>query len=159
MTSERFVGYDTWGNDEVRQLLAPIGFADPKAADRELRHLLDDPRAGLAWTECLPTLLTALSGTPSPDRALSNFTRFALTASTRPAIVRYLAGHPRGIEVLVTLFGGSQFLTEILLRRPATFDNLIDAHLLASAALAGMPFWTLDRRLAGIASRLGLRLP
>ena len=157
MTSERFVGYDTWGNDEVRQLLAPIGFADPKAADRELRHLLDDPRAGLAWTECLPTLLTALSGTPSPDRALSNFTRFALTASTRPAIVRYLAGHPRGIEVLVTLFGGSQFLTEILLRRPATFDNLFDAHLLAQvkdadqfarqAEAATVPFQTIEDQL------------
>ena len=35
----------------------------------------------------------------------------------------------------------------------------IDAHLLASAALGGMSFWTLDRRLAGIASRLGLGLP
>ena len=35
----------------------------------------------------------------------------------------------------------------------------IDAHLLASAALAGMPLWTLDRRLAGIAGRLGLGLP
>jgi predicted nucleic acid-binding protein len=35
----------------------------------------------------------------------------------------------------------------------------IDAHLLASAALGGMSFWTLDRRLAGIARRLGLGLP
>lgn len=31
----------------------------------------------------------------------------------------------------------------------------IDAHLLASAALTGVPLWTLDRRLTGIARALG----
>jgi hypothetical protein len=35
----------------------------------------------------------------------------------------------------------------------------VDAHLLSSAALAGTSFWTLDRRLARIASRLGLGAP
>jgi predicted nucleic acid-binding protein len=33
----------------------------------------------------------------------------------------------------------------------------IDAHLLASATLAGVPLWTLDRRLASLVRRLGLR--
>ena len=32
----------------------------------------------------------------------------------------------------------------------------VDVHLLASALLAGMPLWTLDRRLAGVAARLGI---
>lgn len=32
----------------------------------------------------------------------------------------------------------------------------IDAHLLASALLAGTPLWTLDRRLAAAASRVGI---
>ncbi len=44
-------------------------------------------------------------------------------------------------------------------RLTGTGIGWIDAHLLASAALSGMSFWTLDRRLAGIASRLGLGLP
>ena len=35
----------------------------------------------------------------------------------------------------------------------------IDAHLLASAALAGIPFWTLDGPLARVAGRLGLGVP
>jgi len=30
----------------------------------------------------------------------------------------------------------------------------IDVHLLASAALAALPFWTLDRRLGAAAARL-----
>jgi hypothetical protein len=31
----------------------------------------------------------------------------------------------------------------------------VDAHLLASARLTGMPLWTLDRRLAAVARSLG----
>jgi predicted nucleic acid-binding protein len=33
----------------------------------------------------------------------------------------------------------------------------VDVHLLASAKLAKLPFWTLDKRLAGIAAELQLR--
>jgi len=33
----------------------------------------------------------------------------------------------------------------------------IDVHLLASAKLAKLPFWTLDKRLAGVAAQLNLR--
>jgi hypothetical protein len=33
----------------------------------------------------------------------------------------------------------------------------VDVHLLASAVLAGVPLWTLDRRLSEASSRLGLR--
>lgn len=32
----------------------------------------------------------------------------------------------------------------------------VDAHLLASSLIAGVPLWTLDRRLADAAGRLGL---
>ncbi len=31
----------------------------------------------------------------------------------------------------------------------------VDVHLLASAVLTGLPLWTLDKRLAGVAERLG----
>lgn len=32
----------------------------------------------------------------------------------------------------------------------------VDVHLLTSASLAGLPFWSADRRLAGLADDLGL---
>lgn len=35
----------------------------------------------------------------------------------------------------------------------------VDAHLLASALLAGIPLWTLDRTLAEAAVRLGVEVP
>ena len=34
----------------------------------------------------------------------------------------------------------------------------VDVHLLASAMLAGIPLWTRDRRLAGVAEEMGLGL-
>lgn len=41
-------------------------------------------------------------------------------------------------------------------RLPASGIGWLDAHLLASATLAGARLWTLDRRLAGVAARLDL---
>jgi hypothetical protein len=40
---------------------------------------------------------------------------------------------------------------------PASGIGWVDAHLLASTALAGARLWTLDRRLAGVAARLDLQ--
>lgn len=39
---------------------------------------------------------------------------------------------------------------------PASGIGWVDAHLLASTALAGARLWTLDRRLAAVSARLGL---
>jgi len=35
----------------------------------------------------------------------------------------------------------------------------VDIHLLGSALLAGVPLWTLDRRLSEAAERMGIRVP
>jgi [glutamine synthetase] adenylyltransferase / [glutamine synthetase]-adenylyl-L-tyrosine phosphorylase len=112
---------------EARGLLAPVGFADWRAAVRLLRHLAADAgsRAGLA--ACLPDLLQALSAAGNPDHALSAFERFAGAHADRPTLYRTLASQPRTIETLIAVFAGSQFLTEILFRRPEHFtEGLID---------------------------------
>jgi hypothetical protein len=41
---------------------------------------------------------------------------------------------------------------------PGSGIGWVDAHLLASASLAGTPFWTLDRRAAALARTLDLAL-
>ena len=72
-----------------------------------------------------------LSGAASPDRALVNLERFAGSAPDRLALFYYLASNPRAVEILVTLFTGSQFLTEILLRHPEYFSRLTEHKHLA----------------------------
>ncbi|RMF86512.1 MAG: glutamine synthetase adenylyltransferase, partial [Nitrospinota bacterium] len=119
------------GTDEVRRLPAPVGFADWRAADRCLQRIADDPHVRQAFAECLPEVLLALTEAANPDRALVNFERFAHNVANRIGLFRYLASDPRMVEILITLFAGSQFLTEILLRNPEYFELLRDRRQLA----------------------------
>ncbi len=112
-------------DDEARTLLAPIGFADWRAALRLLRSLSPDEGSRVALAGCLSDLLQALSVTGNPDRALSAFERFAAVHEDRPALYDTLTDQPRSVETLVTVFSGSQFLTEILFRQPAYLAEVL----------------------------------
>lgn len=109
---------------EVREFLAPVGFDDWRQAHQVLLRLADNGPARPALLALLPNLLLALAGAANPDRVLVNFERFAASLSGRADLFQDLAHTPRAIEILVTLFAGSQFLTEILLRHPEYFQRL-----------------------------------
>lgn len=68
--------------------------------------------------------LLALSTGADPDRSLVNFER--LLENYGPSLVDWLYENPRVIEILVTLFSASHFLTEILLRNPQSISLLLD---------------------------------
>jgi glutamate-ammonia-ligase adenylyltransferase len=113
-------------DDEIHSLLSPVGFADYRAVHRCLLRLANDPQSGAAVVNSLPFLLLTLSGAAGPDRVLVSLERFTHRAADRPAILEHLAGDHRAVETLVTLFAGSQFLTEILLRNPEYFQRLME---------------------------------
>ena len=98
--------------------LAANGFVDPEAALHRLQRLADAPGALAALCASLPHLLAALADTASPDHVLVSIERLAQGAGDRAELFAYLAQNPRLIEMLATLFAGSQFLTEILLQQP-----------------------------------------
>ncbi len=139
-------------DEQVRNLLAPVKFANWQGAYQNLLRLAEiSPQAKKALADGLPSLLMALAGTATPNRVLVNFERFVLSAEEPTQLLRYLATNPRGFEILVTLFVGSQFLTEILLRHPRYFTRLTDhkslaqtktlAHLQAEALAVVEPFF------------------
>ncbi|MFQ5610596.1 MAG: glutamine synthetase adenylyltransferase [Anaerolineae bacterium] len=111
--------------DEARNLLEPIGFRDPAGAAGTLRRMAGNLETRPALADSLPALLLALSEAAHPDRVLVNLERFTRRVEDRPALFRLFAANPRAIEILVTLFAGSQFLTEILLRTPEYFERLV----------------------------------
>ena len=115
-------------SDDARQLLSAAGFADWCAARACLLRLAADPGTKSALTDLLPHLLATLPGVAGPDQVLVNLERFVRHHA--PA-VQALAGQPRAIEMLVTLFAGSQFLTEILLRQPEYLERLVAHQRLA----------------------------
>ncbi|MAC55943.1 MAG: glutamine synthetase adenylyltransferase [Gimesia sp.] len=75
-------------------------------------------------TLILPTLLQALTDAATPDGSLINFERFINSVSEPEIMLNFLTHNPRAVEILVRLFVGSQFLTEILLKNPDYLERL-----------------------------------
>ena len=109
---------------DVRRLLEPVGFRDPVEAHRRLEGLCADAACRETLAKCLPMLLAALSDAATPDGSLINFERYVQSVPGREQLFRYLAENPRAVEILIRLFVGSQFLTEILLRNPEYLQRL-----------------------------------
>ncbi len=112
-------------DDKACRLLQPAGFADWRDAASRLQRLATDPASRTALARVLPHLLLTLANVAGPDRVLVNLERFAQSTS-RQATWHYLADQPRALEILATLFAGSQFLTEILLRHPEYLARLVE---------------------------------
>ena len=111
---------------EVREVLSPLGFADWRAADRNLQRVAGEPPDRLAFAEIFPALLDHLSTSADPDMALNNFERFVAAGGNRATLFRYLSTDPRLMEILIVLFAGSQFLSDVLIRNPEYFVLLAD---------------------------------
>src|SRR5438105_1666692 len=117
--------------DRAADLLSPVGFADVPSAFERLKRVGGAGGGRRLLGDCLPSLLLALSDTAQPDHALLNFERFVQSVADRTALFRSLRDNPRAIEILVRLFVGSQFLTEILLRSPDHLERLTQHKRLA----------------------------
>lgn len=121
----------TLAEPEVRSLFVSIGFSDWQAAYRSLSRLTVDPYQAAAFRRFLPHLVAALATAAGPDRVLVNFERFVGSLANPLPVYNYLADNPRAIEILVTLFSASQFLTEILFRTPDAFERLVEYRRMA----------------------------
>ena len=105
-------------------LLASIPFTDLPAAARGLARLtrqFPDP----SCATCLPHLLQSLDSAADPGRVLASFERFVENYPSQIDLTHLLASQPRSVEVLALIFSGSQYLTDILLRRPEQIHLLL----------------------------------
>ncbi|RPI33768.1 MAG: glutamine synthetase adenylyltransferase, partial [Chloroflexota bacterium] len=116
---------------QAHRLLESIGFADTQAAWVCIKRLASKSDIKDTLANLLPHLFLTLSGAASPDRALVSFERFVNRSSASSDIFRDLAGNPRTVEILVSLFSASRFLTEILLNNPETYKQLAEHKRLA----------------------------
>jgi glutamate-ammonia-ligase adenylyltransferase len=128
---------EQWGERKARGSLLSVRMTDEQVAEHFLYRVVDTPETRRALEDCLPALLVALSDVAEPDRVLVNLARFVCSIPNRHAFFQYLAQNPRAIEILVTLFAGSQFLTEILLRNPESFQRLVEHKRLARLKSVG----------------------
>jgi glutamate-ammonia-ligase adenylyltransferase len=115
----------------TQALLSSLGFRDWASALRHLQRITARSQAvRKSLVNILPYLLVTLSACADPDQALINLER--LTADEHAAeVIDQLEKNPRTLEILVTIFAGSQFLTEILLRDARRLGMLTDQSRMA----------------------------
>src|SRR5438034_5147215 len=101
------------------------GFAAPAAALTNLHALTPTPRDCELLAPVFPRLLAELTASPDPDMALNNLERYA-AAVDRGVLFRTLAEHPGAAALLARVGGASQFLADVLRRRPSTLAWLLE---------------------------------
>ena len=115
---------------------ARLGFADPAAALGALRLIRDGAPHARASAESrralatlAPALLTAVHRTTAPDRALAHLAEFLVRVGARRTFLALLVENRATLELLVTLFATSDYLTRALLAHPELLDTLVRADL------------------------------
>lgn len=122
--------YGQLSAEDIERWLAPIGFSDWEATHRRLNRIAQRSGAIHSLAALLPYLLTMLSETGNPDRVLVCLERFLQSSTDMGEQVRWLSRNLRALDILVKLFAGSQFLTEILLRHPEAIELLVEPRAL-----------------------------
>jgi [glutamine synthetase] adenylyltransferase / [glutamine synthetase]-adenylyl-L-tyrosine phosphorylase len=118
-------------DEETYERLSRSGFHDSRGAARVLRRIAQEFCRRDAFSAFFPHLWIALNESAGPDRVLGSFERFLFSAADAADTCQFLAEHPRLVEILVKIFSSSQFLTDILLRNPEYFEDLMDLKRLA----------------------------
>jgi [glutamine synthetase] adenylyltransferase / [glutamine synthetase]-adenylyl-L-tyrosine phosphorylase len=111
---------DLYDEKVIHAFLQKTGFIDWRAAREILTRL--DGRHHLRLAKIFSNLISAIASTADPDRALINFER--LLDSSKQEVFSLLEKNPHIIEILVTLFSISPFLTEIVLNSPDELEHL-----------------------------------
>ncbi|MBI3994534.1 MAG: hypothetical protein HY349_01025 [Nitrospirae bacterium] len=118
------------GSDQVASLLSPYGFKEIEKADANLQAMADDPRARQLLAEIIEELLSCIARSADPDQGLNFFERFARAAINKVHLFSYLKETPRVLEILAATFGGSPFMSEILIRDPEYLYWVSDPRIL-----------------------------
>ena len=158
----------------VDQILGLYGFQDVRSVNQRLNNLADIPPYREAFAEIVSHLLSASADSPDPDAALNNFERFTNATFDRLWLYRLLHDAPFLLRILSTCFGSSIYFSDILVRNPEYFYDLMDAGMMSDPkdretmydelSQAVQPFELAEQKLNAIRGykrkeslRLGLR--
>jgi [glutamine synthetase] adenylyltransferase / [glutamine synthetase]-adenylyl-L-tyrosine phosphorylase len=88
---------------------------------RTIAELLPDHDQSIRW---IPTIAKQACSSFDPDRALNNWERFLRAIHSIDDLLESLHASPRLPATLSTLFGGSQYLTDMVLQDPSIVEWL-----------------------------------
>jgi glutamate-ammonia-ligase adenylyltransferase len=124
-------------SEQDKKFLAEAGFKDLEAASRNLISLAQGENASAfikaqlseGFLKFLPLFLDTLKKAFDADQALIRFERFVSAYQIRDSFFALLAENLKMMELLVSLFGISPFLTEVLIHQPALLESLIESEI------------------------------
>ncbi|MFB3041063.1 MAG: hypothetical protein ACE1ZS_04545, partial [Candidatus Poribacteria bacterium] len=112
--------------EEAHQILEKYGFQDLDRANRNLQNLAGTPALRHEFAEIVEKLLESIADSPDPDAALNNFDRFTAVTFSRMWLYHLLRDAPFIMRILATCFGSSTYLSDVLVRNPEYFNEIID---------------------------------
>ncbi len=130
--------------------LRQIGCTDVAKATKNLEALAQPPLYRVTFLRLLPALLEVLANIPDPDMALNNLERFSDVVIDRGFLFDLLRDRRKSLDLVLTIFGSSQYLSDVLIRYPQLFEWLLEPGVLRWPVLKA----ELARELAAMTDRL-----
>ncbi|RLB09767.1 MAG: glutamate-ammonia-ligase adenylyltransferase [Deltaproteobacteria bacterium] len=115
---------DTVPEDIRNRILSSYGFKDTSLAYRNLRSLAKHDLTGKTFIQLVALAFDILSRTPDPDMALNNWERFIYSLPSPEFHYKLYLSQPMRLEILLSIFSGSQFMADTLIRNPGFLDWL-----------------------------------
>ena len=121
--------------EEIHRILLDAsdraGDVNNDAILRSLQELAtEDADLQARFSDIALPLLEAALNSPNPESALNRFSRFAQVAFNRRWLYQLLRDAPLLIRTIIFGFGASTYLSEILIRNPEYFYDIIDANVM-----------------------------
>ena len=113
---------DNIPDDLYRRILLDAGFKDPKKAYINLRHLAGHKDCRDTFARLAVLAYDILRRKPDSDMALNNWERFIKSLPDPKVHFEVLLSQPMRLEILLSIFSGSQFLADTLVKNPEFFD-------------------------------------
>jgi [glutamine synthetase] adenylyltransferase / [glutamine synthetase]-adenylyl-L-tyrosine phosphorylase len=133
--------------------LRALGLAEPERVYGDLVMIRDgneppSPRRLRIMRLLGPALFEAALRSPAAERALFNIAEISRRLGGRTGFLSLLAENPKTMHLLVDLFSGSQYLTDLFLQRRELIDSLLRADLVTPRKSAGEIRRSIDAAIA-----------
>jgi glutamate-ammonia-ligase adenylyltransferase len=119
--------------DTVAEIAARAGLQAPARAVTNIRSMADQGSARERFSELIVLAWPSLKSTSDPDMALNNWDRYVTALPERESHFRRLLRQPQMLDLMLQVFSASQFLSETLIRNPASLEWSLEPSVVKQA--------------------------
>lgn len=143
--------------EEIHRILSNTadraGHVDSESILRSLQELTtNDTDIQTCFADFVIRLLKASIDAPNPEAALNRFSRFAEASFNRRSLYHLLRDAPHIIRPVILTFGASTYLSEILIRTPEYFYDIIDPNVMETQKTSEIMYQELKQSISRFAS-------